>query len=170
MQTMTKTWMAIWVAAVFAAASCGNPAIRDGGPDPTSPEPSQPGDEHGNPTVDDTSPAVDFEGVNIPPLPTNVRGELRLRGARTLDYASTAAVVSNVRLLVDGVPTWRWFEEFDTGNVPPGMAEDYFATIVEAFLGTGRGRCGVIGEAGSVLVNAAEIVPFAVQWMEENIR
>lgn len=86
------------------------------------------------------------------------------------NFSNKQVIRYEAPLLVDGVPTWRWFEEFDTGNVPPGMAEDYFATIVEAFLGTGRGRCGVIGEAGSVLVNAAEIVPFAVQWMEENIR
>jgi aminoglycoside 3-N-acetyltransferase len=73
-------------------------------------------------------------------------------------------------LLVDGVPTWRWFEEFDTSNAPDGMAEDYFATIVEAFLATGKGRRGVIGAASSVLVPAAEVVDFAVRWMEEHIR
>ncbi len=73
-------------------------------------------------------------------------------------------------LLVDGVSTWRWFEEFDTSNAPDGMAEDYFAAIVEAFLATGEGRRGVVGEAGSVLVPAAEMVEFAVRWMEEHIR
>ena len=73
-------------------------------------------------------------------------------------------------LLVDGVPTWRWFEEFDTSDPPDGMADDYFATIVEAFLATGDGRRGLIGKANSVLVPAAEMVGFAVRWMEENIR
>jgi len=73
-------------------------------------------------------------------------------------------------LLVDGVPTWRWFEEFDTSSSPDGMAEDYFATIVEAFLATGEGRRGVVGEAGSVLVPAGEVVDFAIAWMEEHIR
>jgi aminoglycoside 3-N-acetyltransferase len=73
-------------------------------------------------------------------------------------------------LLVDGVPTWRWFEEFDTSNSPDGMDEDYFETILEAFLATGQGSRGVIGAVGSVLVPAAEIVPFAVAWMEAHIR
>jgi aminoglycoside 3-N-acetyltransferase len=73
-------------------------------------------------------------------------------------------------LLVDGVPTWRWFEEFDTSNAPDGMAEDYFATIVEAFLATGEGTRGPVGEARSVLVPAAEMVDFAIAWMEEHIR
>lgn len=73
-------------------------------------------------------------------------------------------------LLVDGVPTWRWFEEFDTSDPPDGMADDYFATIVEAFLATGEGRRGLIGKANSVLVPAAEMVDFAVRWMEEHIR
>lgn len=72
-------------------------------------------------------------------------------------------------LLVDGVPTWRWFEEFDTSDPPDGQPDEYFATIVEAFLATGKGRRGKIGEAPSVLVPAAEIVPFAVRWMEQNI-
>ncbi len=73
-------------------------------------------------------------------------------------------------LLLDGVPTWRWFEEFDTAGVPDGMDDEYFATIVEAFLETGKGKRGRIGAAESVLVPAAEIVPFAVRWMEEHIR
>ena len=73
-------------------------------------------------------------------------------------------------LLIDGVPTWRWFEEFDTSNSPDGQPEDYFATIVEAFLATGEGSRGVIGEASSVLVPADRMVPFAVRWMETHIR
>lgn len=73
-------------------------------------------------------------------------------------------------LLIDGVPTWRRFEEFDTSDSPDGMADDYFATIVEAFLATGQGTRGPVGAADSVLVPAAEMIDFAVQWMEEHIR
>ena len=69
-------------------------------------------------------------------------------------------------ILVDGETVWRWLEEFDTSNAPDGLPEDYFATIVEEFLATGRGTRGRIGGASSVLVRAAEIVPFAVAWME----
>lgn len=110
------------------------------------------------------------------------RGKVLMLGA-TLDHmtllhhAEHLANFPNKRivryeapLLVDGVKTWRWFEEFDTSNSPDGMADDYFATIVEAFLATGQGTRGVIGEAGSVVVPAAEMVGFAVRWMEEHIR
>lgn len=110
------------------------------------------------------------------------RGKVLMLGA-TLDHmtllhhAEHRANFPNKRikryeapLLVDGVPTWRWFEEFDTSNAPDGMADDYFATIVEAFLATGHGRRGVIGEAHAVLVPAAEVVEFAVAWMEAHIR
>jgi len=73
-------------------------------------------------------------------------------------------------LLIDGVPTWRRFEEFDTSNSPDGQPDDYFATIAEAFLATGEGRRGMVGQAPSVLVPAAGIVAFAVRWMEAHIR
>jgi aminoglycoside 3-N-acetyltransferase len=73
-------------------------------------------------------------------------------------------------MLVDGVKVWRRFEEFDTSNSPDGMPDDYFATIVEAFLATGEGRRGAIGEADSALVPADGIVAFAVEWMERHIR
>lgn len=62
---------------------------------------------------------------------------------------------------------WRMVEEFDTGDpVVTAFAADYFATIVTDFLGTGRGRRGLVGRAPSVLVDAAAITAFAVAWME----
>ena len=54
--------------------------------------------------------------------------------------------------------------------VAEGLADDYFATIVEDFLATGKGRRGTVGAAPSVLVNAKEIVPFAVNWIESFFR
>ncbi|MEO6014983.1 MAG: aminoglycoside 3-N-acetyltransferase [Devosia sp.] len=69
-------------------------------------------------------------------------------------------------MLVDGKTVWRQFEEFDTSNAPDGLAEDYFATIVEDFLATGKGKRGTVGAASSVLVEAREIVPFAIDWIE----
>ena len=69
-------------------------------------------------------------------------------------------------LLIDGETVWRTFEEFDTSDPPDGMADDYFATIVEDFLATGKGKRGTVGAAPSVLVKAKEIVPFAVAWIE----
>ncbi len=73
-------------------------------------------------------------------------------------------------LLIDGRTVWRWFEEFDTSNAPDGLPEDYFATIVEEFLATGKGSRGMVGAAPSVLVEAKEIVPFAVEWIERAMR
>jgi aminoglycoside 3-N-acetyltransferase len=69
-------------------------------------------------------------------------------------------------MLIDGKVVWRKFEEFDTSDPPDGMADDYFATIVEDFLATGKGKRGTLGAAPSVLVKAREIVPFAVSWIE----
>jgi aminoglycoside 3-N-acetyltransferase len=64
---------------------------------------------------------------------------------------------------------WRLVEEFDTGNpVVAGPPEDYFRLIVEDYLATGAGRRGAVGKAESVLVDAADIVAFAVAWLEEH--
>ena len=73
-------------------------------------------------------------------------------------------------MLIDGRTIWRQFDEFDTSDVPDGLADDYFATIVEEFLATGKGRRGLVGAAPSVLVEAKEIVPFAVAWIERAMR
>jgi aminoglycoside 3-N-acetyltransferase len=72
-------------------------------------------------------------------------------------------------MLADGQMVWRWFEEFDTSNAPDGLPEDYFATIVTVFLATGRGSAGLVGKAPSVLVEAREIIPFAVEWLETRL-
>jgi aminoglycoside 3-N-acetyltransferase len=70
-------------------------------------------------------------------------------------------------MLIDGKTVWRTFEEFDTSDPPDGLADDYFATIVEEFLATGRGRRSTVGEAPSVCVKANEIIPFAVALIEK---
>lgn len=73
--------------------------------------------------------------------------------------------------LDNGEKCWRWIEEFDTSNPPvDGLAEDYFATIVEDFLATGRGTRGPVGNAPTVLVPAPEIVAFAVDWLEHRFK
>lgn len=71
-------------------------------------------------------------------------------------------------ILVEGRTVWRRFEEFDTSDpVVDGLPEGYFATVVEDFLATGRGIRGTVGDAGSVLVPAAEMADFAVRWLED---
>ena len=72
-------------------------------------------------------------------------------------------------ILVDGHTHWRWFEEYDTSEVPDGMEDDYFATIVTDFLATGQGWQGKIGDADSVLVDAASMIDFATRWMEARL-
>ena len=67
----------------------------------------------------------------------------------------------------DGVE-WRWIEEFDTSEpVVDRLPENFIEQIVTAFLATGAGRQGSVGNAASVLVNAAEILPFAIRWLED---
>lgn len=93
-----------------------------------------------------------------------------------LHHAEHVADFPNKRLrryeapiLMDGKTVWRHFEEFDTGDPPHGLPDDYFATIVEAFLATGQGQRGMIGAAPSVLVDAAPMVAFGVAWLEERL-
>jgi aminoglycoside 3-N-acetyltransferase len=66
---------------------------------------------------------------------------------------------------------WLTAEEFDTSvPVVASLDDDYFARIVQDFLGSGRGAAGTVGGAPSVVVGAAEIVAFAVGWLEARCR
>jgi aminoglycoside 3-N-acetyltransferase len=111
------------------------------------------------------------------------RGKVLMLGATTdhmtvLHHAEHLAQIPDKRLkrmeyplLVNGRVEFRWIEEFDTSDpVIAGLDDDYFATIVSEFLATGRGHTGTVGQAESVLVPAAEIVPFAVEWLESRFR
>lgn len=108
------------------------------------------------------------------------RGKVLMLGApldtmTLLHHAEHLARLPNKRrlrietplLAPDGTTTWRWIEEFNTGvPIVAGLEEDYFATVVEAFLETGNGRRGRVGAAPSVLVPAPEMVAFGVEWLE----
>lgn len=85
----------------------------------------------------------------------------RIPGKRVIRY--------EVPFSADGAGVdWRMVEEFDTSRpVAPGLDEDYFATVVTAFLAAGHGAQGMVGEAPSVLVGARAITDFAVAWLEE---
>lgn len=62
---------------------------------------------------------------------------------------------------------WRMVEEFDTSDpVVAGLADDYFATIVSDFVASGESSEGDVGNARSLLVDAAAITAFAVSWLE----
>lgn len=65
---------------------------------------------------------------------------------------------------------WRMVEEFETREpVVAGLADDYFAEVVRDFLAGGRGRQGSVGDAPSVLVEAAPMCAFAVAWLERRV-
>lgn len=62
---------------------------------------------------------------------------------------------------------WRMIEEFDTTEPPvDGLPGDYIEQIVTAFVAAGHGRQGRIGAAPSLLVEAAPLCAFAVDWLE----
>jgi aminoglycoside 3-N-acetyltransferase len=72
-----------------------------------------------------------------------------------------------------GGTVWRMTEEFETSlPVVPGLDDDYFAMIVAEFLasGEGGGSKGRVGEASGILVEAAAITSFAVEWLERRFR
>lgn len=65
---------------------------------------------------------------------------------------------------------WRMIEEFDTGDpVIDDFDATYFEAIVREFRRTGGGQEGQIGDAPSLLLPAAELVSFAVDWMERRV-
>ncbi len=102
-----------------------------------------------------------------PPLLWQAEGAAHLR----FNHLETQVFpTSDEEAPVSGQTVWRSFEEYDTADPPDGLPDDYFATIVEAFLATGKGKRGTIGAAPSVLVEANEIVPFAVEWIERALR
>lgn len=70
--------------------------------------------------------------------------------------------------LPDGDVRWRMVEESDTAQpIVDGLADDYFADIVGAFLALGRGIQGPVGDAPSILVDAVAMCRFAVDWLEQ---
>lgn len=91
-----------------------------------------------------------------------------------LHHAEHLAELPGKRIIRTEVPfaapggiKWRMIEEFDTGEpCVAALPDNFIEEIVTAYLATGAGRQGKLGAADSVLVEAAEIVPFAVSWME----
>jgi aminoglycoside N3'-acetyltransferase len=57
----------------------------------------------------------------------------------------------------------------DSDGIVDHPGEDYFATILRAYLATGAAATGRVGGAASELINAADVVDFAVDWMAANL-
>lgn len=92
-------------------------------------------------------------------------------------HAEHRAKLPNKRLKKCEVPfatengvVWRMSEEFDTSEavVPTLDGQDYFTEIVESFLAGGNGRRGKVGNAESVIVDAAPLVDHAIAWLERH--
>lgn len=70
----------------------------------------------------------------------------------------------------DGAPRHVWIDCLDDlGGIADWDGEDYFAVILKAYLRLGRHREGLVGEAASELIDAADIVQFGARWMETNL-
>ncbi len=57
----------------------------------------------------------------------------------------------------------------DNDGIVDHPGEDYFAVILRHYLATGRASTGVVGRADSELIDAADVVEFAVAWMAEHL-
>ena len=70
----------------------------------------------------------------------------------------------------DGAPRHVWIHCLDDlGGIADWDGEDYFASILNAYLALGRHREGRVGKAQSELIDAADIVRFGARWMEVNL-
>ncbi len=91
-----------------------------------------------------------------------------------LHHAEHLARIPNKRLRRYEVPMldqtdviWRMIEEFDTSDpIVPGLPDDYFGDVVREFIAIDSSSQGLVGDAPSVLISAAPIVKFAVEWLE----
>ncbi|MBC3192403.1 aminoglycoside 3-N-acetyltransferase [Pseudonocardia sp. C8] len=76
-----------------------------------------------------------------------------------------------VPLAAPGATVWHTVEEFDTSvPVTAAFRDDHFDRIVTDFVAGGGGRRGPVGEADTLVVDAADICAFAVRWLEERGR
>jgi len=66
---------------------------------------------------------------------------------------------------------WQAITEYDTVDpVVDGLADDYFADVVREFLASGQGQQCLVGDALCVLVPAAAMTRFAIDWLERRFR
>jgi aminoglycoside 3-N-acetyltransferase len=73
------------------------------------------------------------------------------------------------RLMMPG-PAWVDFEEFDTGDpVHDKLPLNCFELIAEAYLSAGSGNQGFAGAGRTCLFDGADLVRFAIQWIERAV-
>lgn len=70
----------------------------------------------------------------------------------------------------DGAPRHVWIDCLDDLNgIVHRDGEDYFASILDAYLVLGRRRARRVGQTAAELIDAADITAFGARWMEENL-
>jgi aminoglycoside N3'-acetyltransferase len=70
----------------------------------------------------------------------------------------------------DGAPRHVWIDCLDDlDGIADWEGDDYFASILKAYLALGRHREGRVGKAHSELIDAADITAFGARWMEANL-
>ena len=112
-----------------------------------------------------------------------VKGKVILLGSplanvTLLHHAEHVADVPNKEIarywapvLRDGEKEWVQIEEFDTNCCLPWYGPtDMFEAVVREYVQDGRGRVGHVGAATSYVLDAAELVEYAVAWIEERFR
>ena len=83
------------------------------------------------------------------------------------DLAGKRVVRYEVPFATPDGTVWRTVEEFDTSApVTDAFDDDYFGTIVADFVAAGHGRTGRVGDADTLVVEAAAICAYAVRRME----
>lgn len=91
------------------------------------------------------------------------------------DFPDKIVVRYRMPLLRDGKREWVAVEEFDSSNgAHASWPERFFALIIDDFIaknrGTGLCTAGKVGDADSVLLDAAALVAFAIPIMERTAR
>ena len=86
--------------------------------------------------------------------------------------AEKRRVTYSVLVREDGQVAERTYSDIDTGSgaLPYerlGLEEDELAVIARAALAAGIGAPGRVGESGSHVFPARELIAFAVQWLEQ---
>jgi aminoglycoside 3-N-acetyltransferase len=83
------------------------------------------------------------------------------------DIPDKRMIRKEVPLLVNGRTEWRWIAEYDTSEpVSERLPETFIDEIVTAYEAAGRGTRGPVGHASCLLVEAADMLPFALAWIE----
>lgn len=85
--------------------------------------------------------------------------------------ADKRRVVRHRRVLGPAGPVVRTVSCLDDSQgIVAWEGEDYFATILKAYLADGRGARGPVGGAASELLDARDLVAFGVDWMSRHFR